>query len=153
DEQASPQIAQLAERVQQRTQPLALESRAHEQNYPRFIGDTERGAGLAAIPCPMVRVKAVEIDTVVDQAHALGRRPVERLDLRLARRGAPADVPSGSQLEHSPLERADQPVVWIPAGPTSHGREVCLMAALTRAIDVLVEGSLVAMHDVVGARR
>src|SRR5262249_25365280 len=91
DQPPSP-ISELGDGVDERAEPLPLEARPDEQAPPLAAVDPEIAARARAEPVAVVRVKAREIDAVVDHGDPLGRRPEEALDLRLAAPGDGHDV-------------------------------------------------------------
>src|SRR5437879_8062754 len=75
-------VTERGERLDRGDQPFALEAAPNEERGPR------RGAEANLLPHgdaggPVARVKALEIDAVVDHADLLARHAVQRLDLTL----------------------------------------------------------------------
>ena len=90
-------------------------------------------------------MKALEIDAVVDHADLLARHAVQRLDLTLP---TASDGGDGRCAREDPsLEGEHEPMIE-PARAATSGGQVSAMASLTRAIDLLAERSLVALHEV-----
>src|SRR5438876_5999132 len=138
-------VAATCDSLQQRAQPLALEAGADEEDHPGVAEQSEVFAHGSTEALAGARMEALEVHAVVDQAHALGRRGEEALDLGLAHAGDRDDLACRPEAEDPPLERAHEPVVRAHRGPPpSHRREIGSMRPLARAIEVLPEPALVA---------
>ena len=98
-------------------------------------------------------MKAGEVYPVVDDGDVARRRSIERLDLGLSATGDGDDVARRAQGEDPPLQMQEEPMlrIYLNPGPP-HGAEIGAVASLPRPVDVLLEGPLVALDQVVAAR-
>src|SRR5262249_60175113 len=140
-------VTERGERLDTGDQPRATEADPHEERGPC------RGAEANLFPhggagSPVARVKALEIDAVVDHADLFARHAVQRLDLTLP---APSDRGNGRCAHEDPsLEGEHQPMIEPARAAPSCG-QVSAMASPTRAIDLLAERSLGALPEIPSA--
>src|SRR3974377_776256 len=66
DEQAHIALSHFGKGLEQHRHALALESGADEKNHRRLLGNTESRAQLGPMDMAQTRMKAFEVDTVID---------------------------------------------------------------------------------------
>src|SRR6266481_1998984 len=152
-DQTTARIGQPREALEQRTQPLALEARSDEEHRPRLLRDTEALARALAVSRAVVGMEALEVDPVIDERDRRGRGAVQPLDLGLALPRDRHHVPRRAQPEDAALEGADEAVVGIDPRAAAHRGQVRAMASLARAVEILAERTLVALHEIVALAR
>src|SRR5262249_56013717 len=94
----------------------------------------------------VARMEALGVDAVVDHGQAARRHAVERLDLAPPGLGDRDDA--RRTREDPALERQHDPVVEAAGPRPGLAGEIGPMAALPRAVDVLTQRALVALHHV-----
>ena len=94
-------------------------------------------------------MEALEIDAVVDDGQARRRHRIVPCDVVGTAAGDGDDL--GRAREDAPLERKRDRVMHTASPARGHRLEVGAVRALARAIDVLHERALVALHDVPAA--
>src|SRR5262249_7309168 len=122
------------------------EAAAHEERGERAGRDSRLAPRGFAPARAVAGVETLEVDAVVDDGQPLRRHAVERGDLAPPGLGYRDDARRAR--EDPALERQDDPMVESTGARSGFAREVSLVAALARAIDVLAERSLVALDHI-----